>query len=76
MLLTALSLKTVKHIWTGRWSKKSILVSVADAPTVNPNDIKMLLANDLSTFSLKVNQFLVQDVYKDIPLNYFRQLNF
>ena len=34
---------------------KTIFISVADAAVVNPNGIKTLLANGLSTFFLKGN---------------------
>ena len=33
----------------------SIAASVADATAINPNDIKTLLANGLSTFTIKGN---------------------
>ena len=36
-----------------------IAKSVADTDTVNPNSIKSLFADGLSTFSLKANKFLV-----------------
>ena len=41
-------------------------VSVAAAPAVNPNGIKTLLANDLSTFSIKGNQ-LFSNGQKSVP---------
>ena len=45
--------------------------SVADAAAVNPNSIKLLLANGLSTFPIKNNPVLVMvlKVYLKILLN-------
>ena len=54
-----------------RKSFKCIFVSAAAAAAaISHNDIKTLLANGLSTFSLKANQFLVmvQEVFLEILL--------
>ena len=47
-----------------------IAASVDDSAAVNPNGIKTLLGNGLSTFSLKAIQFavMVQQVYLEILL--------
>ena len=48
-----------------------IAAFVADASAVNPDGIIALLANSLSTFSIKSNQFLVMvlSTYLEILIN-------
>ena len=47
-----------------------IATYVADVAVVNPNGIKTLLANDVNTFSLMVNQLslMYQEVYQETLL--------
>ena len=73
MILFIFSLKTIIVVISGSNIFLWVAASIADAVDVNPNEIKTLLANGLSTFSWKTIQFLamVLKIYLKISLIVF-----
>ena len=68
MILFIFSLKTIIVVISGSNIFSWVAASIADAVDVNPNGIKTLLANGLSTFFMKDNP-VFSDGPKNIPKN-------
>ena len=68
MILFIFSLKTIIVVISGSNIFLWVAASIADAVDVNPNGIKTLLANGLSTFFMKDNP-VFSDGPKNIPKN-------
>ena len=70
MISTIFSFEIIRVVKPGLNIFLQITASVADAAAFNPNGIKMLLANGLSTFPIKGSPFLVMalNVYLKILL--------
>ena len=64
MILFIPSLEIINVVWPDIFLR--IAASVADAASGNPNGIKTLLANSLSTFFIKDNPVFSNDV-KNLP---------